>query len=235
MKFKLPDLPYEKDALEPHMSAKTLEFHHGKHHAGYVQKLNDAIDGTDLDGLSLEEIIQKTASDDAQAGVFNNAAQVWNHSFFWQCMKPNGGGRPDGELGRLIDDEFGDFESFRQSFLDAATGQFGSGWAWLVLEGGHLRVVSTPNAVPPMVHGQQALLTCDVWEHAYYLDYQNDRPNFVETFWDNLVDWDFVAEQLTMQGEGNSVAAGRYRKAQEDFAQSGNVGDAAKAAANSVE
>lgn len=216
------------------MSAKTLEFHHGKHHAGYVQKLNDAIEGTDLENLSLEEIIQKTADDDEKTGVFNNAAQVWNHSFFWQCMTPNGGGEPDGELAQRIEKDFGEFDSFRQKFIDAASGQFGSGWTWLVLEGGQLRVVSTSNAVPPMVHGQQALLTCDVWEHAYYLDYQNDRGKFVETFCDNLVNWDFVADQFASQGEGNSAAAGRYRKAQEEFAQSGKVEEAAETAAKSV-
>lgn len=220
MTFRLPDLPYALDALAPHMSAETLKYHHGKHHAGYVKKLNDAVEGTGLADLSLEEIIHKTADDEDQVGVFNNAAQVWNHGFFWRCMTPGGGGRPEGELARQIDADFGSFDAFREAFREAATGRFGSGWAWLVSEGGKLKVVSTPNAVPPMTHGQQALLTCDVWEHAYYLDYQNERPRFVETFLDHLVNWDFVAERFEMQGEGNSTAARRYRDAQEAFARS---------------
>jgi len=219
--FKLPDLPYPHDALAPHMSAETLKYHHGKHHDGYVRKLNDAIEGTSLTDLLLEEIIQKTADDEDHVGVFNNAAQVWNHSFFWRCMTPNGGGRPEGELNRQIDADFGSFEAFREAFQDAATGQFGSGWAWLVSEAGKLQVVSTPNAITPKVQGQQALLTCDIWEHAYYLDYQNDRPRFVENFLDHLVNWEFVAEQFEMQGEGSSTAARRYRGAQEAFARSG--------------
>jgi Fe-Mn family superoxide dismutase len=208
------------------MSAETLRYHHDKHHDGYVKKLNDAVAGTDLADVSLEEIIQETARKAEHVGVFNNAAQVWNHSFFWQCMTPDGGGRPDGELARQFDADFGSFDAFEQAFQDAATGQFGSGWAWLVLEAGKLRAISTANAEPPMVRGQQALLTCDVWEHAYYLDYQNDRPRFVRTFLDNLVNWEFVAEQFAMQGEGASTAERRYNQAQGVFARSRNVADA---------
>jgi Fe-Mn family superoxide dismutase len=182
------------------MSAETLQYHHGKHHDGYVRKLNDAIKGSEFADLSLEDVIQGTARRAEHVGLFNNAAQVWNHSFFWQCMRPDGGGRPNGQLARQIDADFGSFEAFHQAFRDAATGQFGSGWAWLVLEAGKLRVASTANAEPPMVRGQKALLTCDVWEHAYYLDYQNERPRFVKTFLDNLVNWDFAAEQFDMHG-----------------------------------
>jgi Fe-Mn family superoxide dismutase len=198
--FQLTDLPYPHEALEPHMSAETLRYHHGKHHASYVNKLNAALDDTDLTQSPLETIILKSSEDEAKTGIFNNAAQVWNHDFFWRCMAPDGGGRPTGDLASAIDVAFGNFEAFRQAFLDAATGQFGSGWAWLVADNGNLRVVATPNAVPPMVKGQQALITCDVWEHAYYLDYQNERPRFVETFLDHLVDWQFVAGQfMTMR------------------------------------
>jgi Fe-Mn family superoxide dismutase len=189
------DLPYDQDALAPHMSAETLKFHHGKHHATYVSKLNDAIKDTPMADLSLEEIIEKAAGDDAKSGLFNNAAQVWNHDFFWNCMKPGGGGKPDGELLSQIESDFGSFDSFAEEFKAAAAGRFGSGWAWLVLQDGKLNVVSTQNADLPMVHGQKALLTCDVWEHAYYLDYQNERPRFVASFLDNLVNWDYVASQ----------------------------------------
>ena len=195
MSFELMDLPYDQDALAPHMSAETLKFHHGKHHATYVSKLNDAIKDTPMADLSLEEIIEKAAGDDAKSGLFNNAAQVWNHDFFWNCMKPGGGGKPDGELLSQIESDFGSFDSFAEEFKAAAAGRFGSGWAWLVLQDGKLKVVSTQNADLPMVHGQKALLTCDVWEHAYYLDYQNERPRFVASFLDNLVNWDYVASQ----------------------------------------
>ncbi len=196
MTFQLPELPYPQDGLAPHMSAETLKYHHGKHHRGYVDSLNDAVKGSNLASLSLEEIILNTVDDEDHVNVFNNAAQIWNHSFFWRCMTPDGGGRAPGNVLRQIDSDFGSFEKFRQGFVDAATGQFGSGWAWLVLDSGHLRVVATPNAVPPMVTGQQALLTCDVWEHAYYLDHKNDRSRFVETFLEHLVNWEFVSEQF---------------------------------------
>ena len=215
MSFELMDLPYDQDALAPHMSAETLKFHHGKHHATYVSKLNDAIKDTPMADLSLEEIIEKAAGDDAEydvdipfdgigenaagddakSGLFNKAAHVWNHDFFWNCMKPGGGGKPDGELLSQIESDFGSFDSFAEEFKAAAAGRFGSGWAWLVLQDGKLKVVSTQNADLPMVHGQKALLTCDVWEHAYYLDYQNERPRFVASFLDNLVNWDYVASQ----------------------------------------
>ncbi len=197
MAFELPALPYAQDALEPHISANTLSFHHGKHHNTYVVNLNkllgDAAGSTQAD---LETVIKDSASDASKAGVFNNAAQVWNHSFYWNCMKPNGGGAPGGDLGAKIDAAFGSFDKFKEEFSQACITQFGSGWGWLIVENGALKVTKTANADTPMVHGQTALLTCDVWEHAYYLDYQNLRPKYVETFLNELVNWDFVAEQL---------------------------------------
>ena len=195
MAFELPDLPYARDALEPHMSANTLSFHHGKHHKAYVDKTNELIQGKPYESMKLEEIITRTAND-AEKTLFNNAAQVWNHTFFWNCMKPGGGGAPSGDLARRIDQDLGGLDKFKQQFKAAAVGQFGSGWAWLVQDNGKLRIVATPNAVPPMTSGQQALLTCDVWEHAYYLDYQNRRPDFVDTFLNHLVNWDFALENL---------------------------------------
>ncbi|QQR42249.1 superoxide dismutase [Myxococcus xanthus] len=191
MPFTLPDLPYKKDALAPHMSAETLEFHHDKHHAAYVNNLNKLLDGKPEANKSLEEVILSS-----DGGVFNNAAQVWNHTFFWQCMKPAGGGKPTGELAAAIDRDFGSFEKFKEEFSTAAATQFGSGWAWLVLEGGKLKVTKTGNADLPMKHGQKALLTIDVWEHAYYIDYRNARPKFIETFLTHLVNWDFVAQNF---------------------------------------
>jgi Fe-Mn family superoxide dismutase len=188
MAFTLPDLPYDKSALAPHLSQETLEYHHDKHHNAYVNNLNGLVEGTELAGKSLEEVI--LASD---GGVFNNSAQVWNHTFYWSCMKPGGGGVPTGELAVAIDAAFGSFEAFKTEFSQGAVTQFGSGWAWLVLDGGKLKVVKTGNADLPMKHGQAALLTVDVWEHAYYIDYRNLRPKYVETFRTNLVDWDFVA------------------------------------------
>jgi len=196
MAFELPPLPYAKNALEPHMSAQTLDFHHGKHHQAYVTNLNNLVKDTPLAGQSLEQIIQATVKDESKAGLFNNAAQVWNHTFFWNCMKPNGGGAPTGALAQKINAAFGSFDKFKEQFKQAAATQFGSGWAWLVSDGGQLKVTKTPNAVNPMAQGQTALLTCDVWEHAYYLDYQNRRPDFVQTFLDKLVNWDFVAKNL---------------------------------------
>ncbi|AKQ65151.1 Superoxide dismutase [Myxococcus hansupus] len=191
MPFTLPELPYKKDALQPHMSAETLEFHHDKHHAAYVNNLNKLLDGKAEANKSLEEIILSS-----DGGVFNNAAQVWNHTFFWNCMKPAGGGKPTGELAAAIDRDFGSFDKFKEEFSTAAATQFGSGWAWLVLEGGKLKVTKTGNADLPMKHGQKALLTIDVWEHAYYIDYRNLRPKFIETFLTHLVNWDFVAQNL---------------------------------------
>ncbi|MBP0001400.1 MAG: superoxide dismutase [Cyanobacteria bacterium SID2] len=196
MAFTLPELPYAKDALAPYISAQTLEFHHGKHHAGYVTKLNAAIEGTDLADKSLEEIIKATAGDPAKVGIFNNAAQTWNHSFYWQCMKPGGGGQPTGALAEKIDAAFGSFDSFITELKNAAATQFGSGWAWLVQDGDTLKVVKTLNAENPMTAGQKPLLTVDVWEHAYYLDYQNKRPDYIGAFFTSLVNWDFVASQM---------------------------------------
>ena len=197
MAFELPPLPYDKSALEPHMSAKTLEFHHGKHHQAYVTNLNNLVKDTPMANQSLEEIIRATAKDDSKAGIFNNAAQVWNHTFFWNCMKPKGGGQPSGAVAEKINQAFGGYDKFKEQFKQAGVTQFGSGWAWLVADGGQLKVTKTPNAVNPMAQGQTALLTCDVWEHAYYLDYQNRRPDFVETFLNSLVNWDFVNQNLS--------------------------------------
>ena len=196
MAHTLPALPYDLDALEPHISRSTLEFHHGKHHAAYVTNLNNLVAGTDLEGKSLEETVQAVAGDAGKAGVFNNAAQVWNHSFYWQCMKPGGGDRPTGALADKINADFGSFEAFVEQFKTAGATQFGSGWAWLVLDGGTLKITKTANADLPLAHGQTALLTMDVWEHAYYLDYQNRRPDYMTTFLEKLVNWDFVAANL---------------------------------------
>ena len=196
MAHSLPALPYDLDALEPHISRSTLEFHHGKHHAGYVTNLNKLVEGTELADKSLEETITAVAGDASKAGVFNNAAQVWNHSFYWQCIKPAGGGMPSGALAEKIDADFGSFDAFVEQFKTAGATQFGSGWAWLVLDGGSLKVTKTANADLPLAHGTKALLTMDVWEHAYYLDYQNRRPDYMATFLDKLVNWDFVAANL---------------------------------------
>jgi Fe-Mn family superoxide dismutase len=189
MAFSLPDLPYAKDALAPYLSQETLEYHHDKHHNAYVTNLNGLIEGTDHAAKSLEEIILA-----AEGPLFNNAAQVWNHTFYWHCMKPGGGGEPTGELASAIGRDFGSFDAFKKELSAAAAGQFGSGWAWLILENGALKVIKTGNADLPLKHGQTALLTVDVWEHAYYIDYRNLRPKYVETFLDSLVDWAFVAE-----------------------------------------
>jgi Fe-Mn family superoxide dismutase len=196
MTFELPPLPYEQNALEPHISAKTLSFHYGKHHQAYVTNLNNLVKDGPLAGKSLEEVIKATAGKADQAGVFNNAAQVWNHTFYWHSMKPGGGGKPTGKIADKIHADFGGFEKFAEEFKNAGATQFGSGWAWLVLDGGKLKVTKTPNADLPMVHGQTALLTMDVWEHAYYLDYQNARPNYIQTFLDKLVNWDFANKNL---------------------------------------
>lgn len=191
MAHQLPELPYAKNALEPHISAETLEYHYGKHHQTYVTNLNNLIPGTEFEKLSLEEIIMKSSGP-----IFNNAAQVWNHTFYWYCLKPNGGGQPSGELANAINKAFGSVEEFKKQFTQTAISTFGSGWAWLVKnKDGSLAIVSTSNAATPMTNGQKALLTCDVWEHAYYIDYRNARPKYVESFW-NLVNWDFVAKNL---------------------------------------
>ena len=196
MAFTLPELPFGPTELEPAITAKTLEFHHGKHHATNVTNLNKLIEGTDLEGKSLEEVILAVAGDASKAGIFNNAAQVWNHTFYWQSMKPGGGGQPSGALLEKINADFGSFEAFVEAFKAAGATQFGSGWAWLVLENGSLKVTKTANADLPLAHGQKALLTMDVWEHAYYLDFQNRRPDYISTFLDKLVNWDFAAANL---------------------------------------
>ena len=196
MAFELPALPWAADALEPHYSANTLSFHHGKHHNAYVTKLNGMLEGKPLAGKSLEQIIKATVAVPAMGGVFNNAAQVWNHTFFWNCMKPGGGGKPAGALADKIAADFGSFDAFADAFKAEAAGRFGSGWAWLVLDGGKLKVTSTANADTPLAYGQTPLLTIDVWEHAYYLHYQNRRPAFIQAFLDKLVNWDFVAANL---------------------------------------
>jgi Fe-Mn family superoxide dismutase len=187
----LPDLPYPENALEPHISAETLQFHHHKHHATYVDKLNGLIPGTEFESASLEDIIKK-----ASGGIFNNGAQVWNHTFYWNCLSPNGGGTPTGELATAIDQAFGSFDDFKTQFSESAVNNFGSGWTWLVKNSeGALEIVNTSNAANPMTDAKQPLLTCDVWEHAYYVDYRNARPKYVEAFW-NLVNWDFVSQNF---------------------------------------
>ncbi|KER10312.1 MAG: superoxide dismutase [[Candidatus Thermochlorobacteriaceae] bacterium GBChlB] len=196
MPFTLPELPYPKEALEPHLTAKTFEFHHGKHHNAYVTNLNNMIPGTEYETMSLEDIIKKTAGDATKAGFFNNAAQIWNHTFYWNCMTPNGGGEPTGKLMDKINEDFGDFGKFKDAFKQAGVTQFGSGWAWLVAENGKLKVTKTLNADLPMVHGQTPLLTMDVWEHAYYIDFQNRRPDYAQTFIDKLINWEFVSKNF---------------------------------------
>jgi superoxide dismutase, Fe-Mn family len=196
MAFSLPPLPWAEDALQPYTSANTIGFHYGKHHKTYVDNLNKLVAGTDLENESLEPIILAARADPAKVGIFNNAAQVWNHSFFWHCMKPGGGGAPQGEIACLIEAELGGYGKFVELFKAAATGRFGSGWGWLVIAEGALKITSTTNAENPLVAGQHALLTVDVWEHAYYLDYQNRRPDFVQAFLDHLVNWDFVNQNL---------------------------------------
>ncbi len=190
MAFSLPDLPYGKSALEPHLSAETLDYHHDKHHRTYVSNLNELIQGADQGYKTTKDLEDIILS--AEGAMFNNAAQVWNHSFYWKCMKPGGGGAPGGELAEAIDEAFGSFEQFKTQFTQAAVAQFGSGWAWLVLDRDVLKIVKTGNADLPLKYGQSALLTVDVWEHAYYIDYRNLRAKYVETFLDKLVDWDFV-------------------------------------------
>jgi Fe-Mn family superoxide dismutase len=192
----LPPLPYGDSALEPVISARTIGFHYGKHHKAYVDNLNKLIAGTDLADMSLEQIIQASAGVPEKAGVFNNAAQVWNHTFYWSSMKPSGGGNPGGALAAKIDADLGGYDAMRKELASAALGQFGSGWAWLVVDGGKLKVVKTGNAENPMTRGMKPLLTIDVWEHAYYLDYQNRRGDYINAVLDKLVNWDFAAENL---------------------------------------
>lgn len=197
MTFELSPLPYPENALEPHISARTLSFHYGKHHQAYVTNLNNLIQGTELAHKSLEEIILATAKKDDQISIFNNAAQVWNHTFYWHSMTPKGGGEPQGSLIAKIIQDFGSFEEFEKLFKQAGLGQFGSGWAWLVLDKNDtLKINKTSNADLPLVHGERALLTCDVWEHAYYLDYQNRRPDYVDVFLKNLANWEFAQQNF---------------------------------------
>ena len=191
MAHTLPELPYAKDALEPHISSETLEYHHDKHHQTYVTNLNKLIEGTEFADASLEEIIKKSSG-----GIFNNAAQVWNHTFYWNCLSPNGGGEPSGALADAINSAFGSFDAFKEKFSTSAATNFGSGWTWLVKNAdGSIEIVNTSNAGNPLTSEQTPLLTCDVWEHAYYIDYRNLRPKYVENFW-SLVNWEFVAQNF---------------------------------------
>lgn len=196
MALTLPDLPYAKNALEPHISARTLEFHHDKHHKAYVDNANKLLEGTGLEKEDTEKIIKEVAGDASRIGIFNNAAQAWNHAFFWTCLKPGGGGRPTGQVAKKIEVDFGSYEKFAEGLKNAGVTQFGSGWAWLVLKEGKLEVMKTANADTPVAHGIKPLLTIDVWEHAYYLDYQNRRPDFLQAVIDNLINWDFVNSRL---------------------------------------
>ncbi len=192
MVHELPPLPYAKNALAPHISEETLDYHYGKHHQTYVNNLNNLIPNTEFENMSLEDIIKKSSG-----GVFNNAAQVWNHTFYWNCLSPHGGGEPSGALADAINQKFGAFATFKEEFTKCAVGTFGSGWAWLVKNSdGSLEIMSTANAGTPMTEGKTALLTCDVWEHAYYIDYRNARPKYVDAFW-NLVNWNFATQQYT--------------------------------------
>ena len=194
MEHKLPELPYAKEALAPNISAETLEYHYGKHHKTYVDNLNKLISGTEFEKMSLEEIIKK-----ASGGVFNNAAQIWNHTFYWNCLSPKGGGEPSGAVATAVTKNFGSFAQFKEKFTSAAVTLFGSGWAWLVENpDGSLVIEATSNAGNPLKDGKKPLLTCDVWEHAYYIDYRNARAKYVESFW-NLVNWDFVDKNLTQK------------------------------------
>tara|TARA_R110002072_G_scaffold68350_2_gene166458 strand:+ start:595 stop:1200 length:606 start_codon:yes stop_codon:yes gene_type:complete len=197
MSFTLPDLPYARDALAPHISAETLDIHHGKHHAAYVANLNKLLDGHELASKSLDDVVKATAGKADKAGIFNNAAQIWNHTFYWQSMTPKGGGAPTGELAKLIDRDFGSFDAFKTAFATAGATQFGSGWAWLVVKDGKLEIRKTANADTPLTApGVTPLLTMDVWEHAYYVDFRNRRPDYIASFLEHLVNWDFAAANL---------------------------------------
>jgi len=191
MPFTLPPLPYAKDALVPHMSAETFDYHYGKHHQAYLNKLNELVAGKPEESKTLEELVRTT-----EGVLFNQAAQVWNHTFFWNSMKPSGGGQPTGAVAAAITRDFGGFDKFRADFTAAALGRFGSGWAWLVNDGGKLAIATTANADTPLREGKRCILTLDVWEHAYYIDYRNARPNFINAFFDHLINWDFANENL---------------------------------------
>jgi superoxide dismutase, Fe-Mn family len=208
MAFRVPDLPFPIDGLAPHMSAETLEFHHGKHHLAYVDKVNEMVGGKGLEGASLSRVIQEAKERD-DAPLFNNAAQIWNHSFFWHCLAPPQGQRPAGRLAALIEESFGTTEAMLEALEAEAVGHFSNGWAWLVLDGGRLRIVSLHDADTPLVHeGMKPLLTLDVWEHAYYLDYRNRRPDYAAAVLANIVDWEFVARNLDGQGVGRADQEG---------------------------
>ena len=196
MTFELPSLPYASDALAPYMSSETLDFHHGKHHQTYVTNLNNLVKDSDMQEASLEDIVIKSSKDASMAGIFNNAGQHWNHILFWQCMKPNGGGAMPSELESRINSDFGSVDQFKEAFVQAGTTQFGSGWAWLAIDNGKLVVTKSANASNPLVEGMKPILGCDVWEHSYYIDYRNKRPDYLKAFLDNLVNWEFVSSQL---------------------------------------
>ncbi|MDY6953062.1 MAG: superoxide dismutase [Thermodesulfobacteriota bacterium] len=196
MSITLPSLPYDMDALAPHINKETLEFHYGKHHNAYVVNGNKLLEGTDLADKDLESVIKAAADDASLGGLFNNAAQVWNHSFYWNCMKPGGGGAPSGPIADKITSDFGTYETFVEQFKNAGATQFGSGWAWLILKDGRLEIMKTSNADTPIARGLKPLLTVDVWEHAYYLDYQNRRPDYLNAFVEHLINWDFVNAQM---------------------------------------
>jgi Fe-Mn family superoxide dismutase len=196
MTFELPSLPYASDALAPYMSSETLDFHHGKHHQTYVTNLNNLVKDTDMQDSSLEEIVVKSSKDPSMAGIFNNAGQHWNHILFWQCMKPNGGGSMPSELESRITSDLGGINQFKEAFIQAGITQFGSGWAWLAIDNGKLVVTKSPNASNPLVDGMKPILGCDVWEHSYYIDYRNKRPDYLKAFLDSMVNWEFVASQL---------------------------------------
>ena len=207
MSIKLPELPYATDALEPHISTDTMELHYGKHHRGYVDKLNKLIEGTRFEEMPLEQIIV-SARESAEIDILNNAAQVWNHTFFWQSLSATGQSEPVGRIRDLIEDEFGDIDKFKKAFRDAATSQFGSGWTWLVLDSGKLRIMSTTNAETPVGTHMTPLLTLDVWEHAYYLDYQNERARYVDAFLDKLIDWRFALDNVQVGEKGDEKDLG---------------------------
>ena len=196
MTFELPSLPYANDALAPYMSSETLDFHHGKHHQTYVTNLNNLVKDTDMQDSSLEEIVVNSSKDPSMAGIFNNAGQHWNHILFWQCMKPNGGGSIPSELESRITSDLGGIDQFKEAFIQAGITQFGSGWAWLAIDNGKLVVTKSPNASNPLVDGMKPILGCDVWEHSYYIDYRNKRPDYLKAFLDSMVNWEFVASQL---------------------------------------
>ena len=198
--FQLPPLPWDPAALEPVVSARTIDFHYGKHHRAYVTKLNELVAGTRFADMPLEQVMKETAGSEQHKKIFNNAAQTWNHTFFWSCLAPKGGGQPTGDLAARIERAFGGYDGFKQKLADAAVNQFGSGWAWLVARGDTLEIVSTPNAENPMTKGATPLLTIDVWEHAYYVDYENRRPEFVAAVIDKLLNWEFAEKQMAQAG-----------------------------------